>query len=1183
MGYDDEDWDDEAFAAIDNLVSKHKQARSSGASARQLPQPAQEPTAAPVLLGAEPRAPDKAAHPLPNAVMHHQPQPQALGHAMPGQPLPGAGPGPGNSFERFNCRHALPAPAWQQQQQQQQQQVPVPQHHPGTACQRSLPTQAETASLTAAAVLGSSRGPAARHNPRAGWACVGHAILAPPQAAPTPGLGAGSHGSGPSSGGGGLGGTSARPAWLPLPAGPRSGGGLAAAASRPLPAPALATESGAVGTHAPAAAAAAGGVGHKGRDHVAPQGVMGAGPGPPPPAHQQAGSGVQPQAPGRLPWAMNHASTHGHASSGGAGSTSDGVKSVTSCPHQPTPTATNIVATGAAAAAIAAAAAARPGICPSVGATPPAAVITSAVAASRACPPDAVAPSTAAPGQPLSGPRPSCTAAATSTAALTSSTFYGPAAGQPAAPSGARDRPGPDSNSPLDQAPGGGQQQARQGQGQGRSPGQRQPRQACSPLLPLPLAWPAGGEGLQGPGFKAGPAHPLACSISLESASHLGFTFPGPHNDVTQVMRDTAGCSFDAGRKCWLVPMKLHQVVKDKLGRLGSVKVAWERDLPDLVQAVHRAALARPDDAARYSRVQQLVNDMGQSLEQQMHAFQREGVKWALAHGGRVLIGDEMGLGKTVQGCALMKCYEDEWPALVVTPSSLRQQWADALKKWIGVLDIDIHTVFSKTDQQMVLDARKSRLVDKHIRLPFRILVISYDYLDRAQEELQGLGFQVVVLDEAHYIKNHQASQGRAALEAAEGAKRTKAALPLLQKAQRAVLLSGTPALSRPHELMTLMQAVLPAAKIKHSDFMERYCRLDNWRKVVGSKNTDELNKLITGTFMIRRLKKDVLTQLPPKIRQQVYLRVDDKAAVQLKRQQGQLAEIKELMSCGGGMAGSLNALHQEQRQAVMGLYHETARLKVPAVQGYIKDLLENDVKMLVFGHHMVLLDGVEKAVNDCKTKYIRIDGKTSAKSRDGMRAQFQEDPDTKVAILGIQAAGVGLTLTAASTVLFAELSWVPGEIMQAEDRAHRIGQESSVNIHFLLVSNSIDDIMWDTIQSKLNNVGRVLDGKTDSLQVASKTEAVRTSGTLDAYLQPATSPKRSSGAGGASGRAAAAGTDEAYGPPSKRSRGSGGPVSGAASAAPLPQAKATDGQDSDDDGHVVVVGTKRARRRAME
>ncbi|GFH19108.1 uncharacterized protein HaLaN_16008, partial [Haematococcus lacustris] len=94
-----------------------------------------------------------------------------------------------------------------------------------------------------------------------------------------------------------------------------------------------------------------------------------------------------------------------------------------------------------------------------------------------------------------------------------------------------------------------------------------------------------------------------------------------------------------------------------------------------------------------------------------------------------------------------------------------------------------------------------------------------------------------------------------------------------------------------------------------------------------------------------------------------VYLRVDDKAAVQLKRQQGQLAEIKELMSCGGGMAGSLNALHQEQRQAVMGLYHETARLKVPAVQGYIKDLLENDVKMLVFGHHMVLLDGVEKAV----------------------------------------------------------------------------------------------------------------------------------------------------------------------------------------------------------------------------
>eukprot|EP00798_Chlamydomonas_sp_ICE-L_P027613 gene27613-7250_t len=144
---------------------------------------------------------------------------------------------------------------------------------------------------------------------------------------------------------------------------------------------------------------------------------------------------------------------------------------------------------------------------------------------------------------------------------------------------------------------------------------------------------------------------------------------------------------------------------------------------------------------------------------------------------------------------------------------------------------------------------------------------------------------------------------------------------------------------------------------------------------------------------------------------------------------------------------------------------------------------MENDTKFLIFAHHKDLLEGIEQAVVKAKVGYIRICGSTPAKTRSSLVDKFQEDDACKVAVLGIKAAGTGLTLTSASTVLFAEMTWVPGDILQAEDRVHRIGQTSSVNIQFLMVHNSIDDIMWEGIQGKLDTVGKVLDGKADSLK----------------------------------------------------------------------------------------------------
>ncbi|KAH9322232.1 hypothetical protein KI387_016871, partial [Taxus chinensis] len=122
-------------------------------------------------------------------------------------------------------------------------------------------------------------------------------------------------------------------------------------------------------------------------------------------------------------------------------------------------------------------------------------------------------------------------------------------------------------------------------------------------------------------------------------------------------------------------------------------------------------------------------------------------------------------------------------------------------------------------------------------------------------------------------------------------------------------------------------------------------------------------------------------------------------------------------------------------------IYTESAEVKIPGVLDYMQTMIEGGCKFLIFAHHLSMLDAIEHYLIKKKVTFIRIDGSTPTSSRQMLVTEFQEREDVKVAVLAIRAAGVGLTLTAASTVIFAELSWTPGDIVQAEDRAHRIGQ----------------------------------------------------------------------------------------------------------------------------------------------
>ncbi|XP_044890750.1 DNA annealing helicase and endonuclease ZRANB3 isoform X4 [Felis catus] len=446
-------------------------------------------------------------------------------------------------------------------------------------------------------------------------------------------------------------------------------------------------------------------------------------------------------------------------------------------------------------------------------------------------------------------------------------------------------------------------------------------------------------------------------------------------------------------------------------------------------------------------------------LRAKLLPFQKDGIAFALRRDGRCMVADEMGLGKTIQAIAIAYFYKEEWPLLIVVPSSLRYPWTEEMEKWIPELSPeDINVIQNKTDIGRISTSK--------------VTILGYGLLTTDAETLicalNNQNFKVVIVDESHYMKSRNAT-------------RSKILLPIVQTAKRAILLTGTPALGRPEELFMQIEALFPQKFGTWTEYAKRYCnahmrffgKRPQW-DCRGASNLNELHHLLSD-IMIRRLKTDVLTQLPPKVRQRIPFDLPSAAAKELNTS---FEEWEKLM----------RAPNSGATETVMGLitrmFKQTAIAKAGAVKDYIKMMLQNDsLKFLVFAHHLSMLQACTEAVIENKTRYIRIDGSVPSSERIHLVNQFQKDPDTRVAILSIQAAGQGLTFTAATHVVFAELYWDPGHIKQAEDRAHRIGQCSSVNIHYLVANGTLDTLMWGMLNRKTQVTGSTLNGRKEQLQ----------------------------------------------------------------------------------------------------
>uniref|UniRef100_A0AAX7VA61 Zinc finger, RAN-binding domain containing 3 n=1 Tax=Astatotilapia calliptera TaxID=8154 RepID=A0AAX7VA61_ASTCA len=470
------------------------------------------------------------------------------------------------------------------------------------------------------------------------------------------------------------------------------------------------------------------------------------------------------------------------------------------------------------------------------------------------------------------------------------------------------------------------------------------------------------------------------------------------------------------------------------------------------------------------TRWSEQLSGLPHKLLHRLMPFQREGVDAQLTcfspHSPCVVVWwAQMGLGKTVQAIAVAYTFRQEWPLLVVVPSSLKYPWIEELERWIPELQPgDINLVENKSHTIGIGSSKVTVLGYGLLTTDARPLV----------EALSGQRFAVVVVDESHYLKSRNAA-------------RTKILVPLIQSAKRAILLTGTPALGRPEELFMQIDALYPKRFGTWTDYAKKYCNAHyryfgprrQW-DCRGASNLEELHQRLSQ-IMIRRLKADVLTQLPPKIRQRIPFDLPKEAA---KEASASFAEWERLMKSLGSGAATTDTPFTEVMGLVTQMYKQTAIAKAGAVKDYIKMMLEAEqLKFLVFAHHLTMLQACTEAVIEAKAGYIRIDGSVPSSERIQLVHRFQSDPETRVAILSIQAAGQGLTFTAASHVVFAELYWNPGHVKQAEDRAHRIGQTSSVNVHYLIAKGTFDTVMWSMLNRKEKVTGSTLNGRKEYLK----------------------------------------------------------------------------------------------------
>ena len=409
----------------------------------------------------------------------------------------------------------------------------------------------------------------------------------------------------------------------------------------------------------------------------------------------------------------------------------------------------------------------------------------------------------------------------------------------------------------------------------------------------------------------------------------------------------------------------------------------------------------------------------------------------------RFILADDMGLGKTTS-TVIASIESGAKKVLVVCPASLKINWKREIETY-------------SEDYILIVEGKKWGST-------FKYYIINYDILknfhttensedSEAYQIIVNEGFDLAIVDEAHYISNSQAQ-------------RTKLLNDILAKIPKVWLLTGTPMTSRPINYYNLLKIVNSPLTLNWKSYVMRYCKGYQFtvggRKIwntSGASNLDELRDQTKG-IVLRRLKTDIL-DLPEKIISPIWLELknsfyDDELTEFLK--------ISEANKEKESITVTLNRLMKLRQLIAIEKVEHTCEL--------IDKVLEQDKKVIVFTNFTMSLDMIHEKY---KKKSVVLDGRMSKERRQESVDRFQNEDKVRIFIGNIKAAGVGITLTAADTVIMNDLSFVPADHSQAEDRAYRYGQKNSVLVYYPVFENTIEMTIYNILQKKKDVIDQVM------------------------------------------------------------------------------------------------------------
>ena len=420
-------------------------------------------------------------------------------------------------------------------------------------------------------------------------------------------------------------------------------------------------------------------------------------------------------------------------------------------------------------------------------------------------------------------------------------------------------------------------------------------------------------------------------------------------------------------------------------------------------------------------------------------SHQKEAIE-KLVRNKKFILADDMGLGKTTS-TIIAALETGAKKILIVCPASLKLNWEREIANY---------------SDRPVYIAEGKKFSNEHdfVIVNYDILKNFHDIKDKEKSEIMKINFDLVIMDEAHMISNPQAQ-------------RTKIANDIASKSERVWLLSGTPMTSRPMNYYNLLNLVDSPVAANWMAYAKRYCngfqfsvgKRKVWN-VTGASNLEELRER-TQTHILRRLKEEVL-DLPEKIITPVYLRLKSKDYEEL------MGEYFDWYDSRPEESSSLTI----QFSKLMKVRKVIAQEKINNTIELAENIIEQGKKVIIFTN---FTDTLNIIYNHFGKQAVYLDGSCSKFHRQNAVDEFQTNDKIKVFVGNLKAAGVGITLTSAEAVIMNDLSFVPAEHSQAEDRSHRIGQKNSTSVYYPLFENTIEGAIYDILNRKKKIISTVM------------------------------------------------------------------------------------------------------------